>query len=762
MNTENQPSILTAMSTSPYTPHSSTDDLLRWFISQNIPFHALSSPYFRRLWGKLSKEPLPTRRKLAGEHLDALFSTVSDDIKKALADCDHYSLTTDGWTGLQSSFWSITVTTITTDWKYVHKRLGCIPIFAPLHSANVLATQIKEVMIKLGLDPSKVSSVTTDEGGAAPLIASSFPGADEIHCAAHLLSTTLRRAFDQITEELPWVGFALACCWELASICNRSVVLREKLTVNQIQFDEPIRTLKQSVPTRWNSVMSNLKSVADCKQSIKSFLGARLKEIPMAHWILREDEYFFGIIDRLIGLLGFFDIMTRDVCVETRPTSQFIVQRYLILQRKLESFESLPDLNDSRESREAIRCAQIIGMHLRRKFEPFSDAELMSFVLDPSNRPFHGTTEFVNRWNTFLSDGYDLLKSHMEPIAKINVTEEKQNQNSETTATETRNMYFSFVLPEMMFKPYVQHSDVLKDMIDAELNRFKAIEINPTSSTNFDLISWWRSNHLSYPILSRLARRYLAIPASQAASERDFSRMRLLCTHLRSRLDPWRAWKISVIAPAIYKQDRQEHITSTKCAQTSDPESRRMALKRRYSLITPDPRAYQLSALIDDDTKEDSFTDAMESRKYDDLEFECDSEEEDDHEFDSSISEDVDEMEFFAPGRKYVAASADSSKTTRNSGTKCEIKLKPQGSYCYTAIFNEFPHPYSAPPAPERLFGASFKFIANWTRIDDRVYSFSANALAKKSWTSAKTLLRDVFHEIIPIDASMYAENMEL
>src|SRR5690606_11964289 len=129
--------------------------------------------------------------------------------------------------------------------------------------------------------------------------------------------------------------------------------------------------------------------------------------------------------------------------------------------------------------------------------------------------------------------------------------------------------------------------------------------------------------------------------------------------HLRSRLDPWRAWKLSVIAPAISNPEKQESVSSSiRVGQTSEPESRRLALKRRYSTITPDPRGYQITASLRDDMIEESFTDAMESRNYVDMDFECDSEEDDDHEFDSSVSEDADAMEFFAPARKYVASSS--------------------------------------------------------------------------------------------------------
>src|SRR5271154_2115245 len=38
-----------------------------------------------------------------------------------------------------------------------------------------------------------------------------------------------------------------------------------------------------------------------------------------------------------------------------------------------------------------------------------------------------------------------------------------------------------------------------------------------------DVLAWWRNNEVNYPIIGMLARKYLAVPASQASTERSFS-----------------------------------------------------------------------------------------------------------------------------------------------------------------------------------------------------------------------------------------------
>ncbi len=49
-------------------------------------------------------------------------------------------------------------------------------------------------------------------------------------------------------------------------------------------------------------------------------------------------------------------------------------------------------------------------------------------------------------------------------------------------------------------------------------------------------MKWWKEHCLLFPILSQLARKYLSIPATSAASERVFSKGGRIVTKLRSSL----------------------------------------------------------------------------------------------------------------------------------------------------------------------------------------------------------------------------------
>ena len=51
-----------------------------------------------------------------------------------------------------------------------------------------------------------------------------------------------------------------------------------------------------------------------------------------------------------------------------------------------------------------------------------------------------------------------------------------------------------------------------------------------------DPLMWWKQHQQEFPDLARMARQYLAVPATSASPERFFSRVGLVQTDLRGRL----------------------------------------------------------------------------------------------------------------------------------------------------------------------------------------------------------------------------------
>ncbi|XP_034145491.1 zinc finger BED domain-containing protein 1-like [Esox lucius] len=75
----------------------------------------------------------------------------------------------------------------------------------------------------------------------------------------------------------------------------------------------------------------------------------------------------------------------------------------------------------------------------------------------------------------------------------------------------------------------------LEQAVEAELNSYL---FSPTIHSEADPLAWWKLHQVTYPKLTKLARKYLCIPATSSPSERLFSTSGNVVTCQRTCLKP--------------------------------------------------------------------------------------------------------------------------------------------------------------------------------------------------------------------------------
>jgi hypothetical protein len=96
-----------------------------------------------------------------------------------------------------------------------------------------------------------------------------------------------------------------------------------------------------------------------------------------------------------------------------------------------------------------------------------------------------------------------------------------------------------------------------KSDIEVELTRY--LELTPkASSSDVDVLGWWRAQSPNLPLLAEIARKILAIPASSSSSERVFSSGGNVVTTQRMNLDP------STVERLVYIHDNYQKVTIKK------------------------------------------------------------------------------------------------------------------------------------------------------------------------------------------------------
>lgn len=85
----------------------------------------------------------------------------------------------------------------------------------------------------------------------------------------------------------------------------------------------------------------------------------------------------------------------------------------------------------------------------------------------------------------------------------------------------------------------LSYDELAIEAADMELKSYRRIQqVVHTSLQPVDPLAWWKSNSHLYPLMARLAKRTLCIPAASASSERLFSTAGNVVTKKRVRLDP--------------------------------------------------------------------------------------------------------------------------------------------------------------------------------------------------------------------------------
>jgi hypothetical protein len=97
--------------------------------------------------------------------------------------------------------------------------------------------------------------------------------------------------------------------------------------------------------------------------------------------------------------------------------------------------------------------------------------------------------------------------------------------------------------------------ETVRDTIQREMQLYKearGMMLRDPNTKNFsNPLDWWRVNKQTYPHLSKLALKYLSIPATSAPSERVFSTAGLTIAKDRARLDATRANEIVFLHDSI-------------------------------------------------------------------------------------------------------------------------------------------------------------------------------------------------------------------
>lgn len=299
------------------------------------------------------------------------------------------------------------------------------------------------------------------------------------------------------------------------------------LSADDMKLDEKVKTLKLidtikdkkalmlNVVTRWNSSIVMVKRVVSWREAINLALLATEKD-PEAynkHKITDDDA---RLLEQFIEVTESLYDGTIELQASSTPSLSSSMYWYFSIY-----FGMQQSAANRRYDPIIQEFCKAVEKKLGAKFEFDKDTVMvLATMLDPRFKNLVILNHVPERQNLLWSI---LLQEYTIFSSELNVMSAASSGVS-SSSTEIKP-------PSALQKALSRVG--LKIDIDSEINRYKTI---PAVAESVNPLEWWRLNGDEFPILSRMAKRYLAIPASSAASERAWSVLGNIFTKRRNRL----------------------------------------------------------------------------------------------------------------------------------------------------------------------------------------------------------------------------------
>ena len=532
------------------------------------PFSITERDGFKEFCQKNIGFELPSADTLATTALVDLFTLTKRRVVELLSQCVSGTLMMDGWTDRHHAhpYFAIRISVV-HDWSFKICTLAIKPVAS--HMSSSLSRFVKDTVEEYLPVDQKFLLFNTTDGAANMLLLSKLLGHDRITCVAHgihLLVTVdsmskevevenLLTRCKQIVKTLHFKGHMVSVeqmnaqdaelfeqirrmqdaltadeenpVMDSGNSAEASVVAAEEASTAEIDNDRAVHkhtTLKTSMPTRWNSTLTMVESILDLRQPVREVL----KKLGKSDMILDKDD--FDLLEQLRQFLTTFSAITNLISENSPNLSLIPLIRTSITKSCQTSNADLPAIK-------RVKKKVLEGMDQR---VPMNKLVKISAALDPSVRDIvMSKTESSD----LLEETYkNLYKSPNGERIFSSLNDDVDNQFQAVQSTTSQKSDHPCA-PPMAKKTKlaliqeaidVSQQTVIESPVQAEISKYMGM------SDMEDALNFWERNTGDLPLLSAMARVYLALSPGSVPVEQLFSTAGLILNGKRSQLSPFR------------------------------------------------------------------------------------------------------------------------------------------------------------------------------------------------------------------------------
>lgn len=537
--------------------------MVTWLSLKNLSVNFFDDKETQNFFAYFNENiPVPSKNQ-ASKMIFEEFRKMQQNVKKILAENDSkFAFTLDAWSGkTRKSYYGITIHFIDSDWVLRTLTLD----FEPSHGkhcgvdiANIFSNVLQFYTIE-----NKIEGIAVDNVAANTTFISelgeilnnkniAFNIEDQhFRCFAHVLNLAVQDilkvmdveqneernieclnyeeenvndSYTEIDDEINvlsdnGVANIVKKIRKLNCKIRNSEVLNKKLISFCSAFD--IKYIKPQLDskTRWNSTHDMLQISYHLKNALdklcESNEALKMYSLKSTEWIL---------VEKIVDFLQDFKCVSEKISGENYITLPTAVIAFNCLLDKVEKKCFELDAKRERDSidEKLINAFQKGRDKLLKHYRKCNWIYCISLVLDPRVKIEGLDTTVWGRElkKETLKKFKEIYRLYYEKFNTEKICEEPLNKKRKKSE-ESLDFDILFVKPDIS-KSWEKEID---DYLQA-----------PRPDSNTKILLWWKDHANIYPIISKMAKDILCIPASSVPSERLFSEAALVLTKNRCSL----------------------------------------------------------------------------------------------------------------------------------------------------------------------------------------------------------------------------------
>lgn len=520
------------------TPREYDQDETRRIIAKMIivheyPFRMVEHTWFNVLMRYLNSSYQPIGRKTIRSECIKIYDSEREVLRKSLRSVSHISLTCDLWTSNQNlCYMSLVAHYIDKNWVMQCRVLNFIELDPP-HSGDVIARAVFDCVAEWKLE-DKIITLTLDNAssntaairslmvkfaarGSARFIDKYF----HVRCGCHIVNLIvndcllpLAPLINKLRETVKYIKKSPSRMKEFLEICS-SLALQNG------------PGLSLDVSTRWSSTYKMLSVCLAYKDALVDYADRD------ANYQWRPSGADWALYEKIAPILKSLAEVTSAFSGSTYPTTNifypYIVNVKVALRAAIASgddelklmADAMLDKFDKywEEKNNVMVLATIldprfkmrfIGWCFNQMYEPSKAANELRDVKDEL-KDLYSQFEMDHRHNKVASGGDVTSSSAMGTSSSLSsVTSQFQSFLRSTSTEPSKSELFIYL-----------------DEANESLH-----------NKGFKLLEWWNLNAHRFPVVSKMAKNFLTVPASSVSSESTFSAGGRVLDDYRSSLRP--------------------------------------------------------------------------------------------------------------------------------------------------------------------------------------------------------------------------------